>query len=330
MTRKLCFALVFLAAVTLALPSVSQAQVAVGVSIRIGPPALPVYSQPYCPDPGYIWVPGYWAYGPDGYYWVPGTWVLPPEPGLLWTPGYWAFADGFYVWHRGYWGPHVGFYGGINYGYGYPGSGFYGGEWRHGVFFYNRAVFNVNVRVIHNVYERRVAFREGNRVSFNGRGGIERRPDRDEVRWERERHWDPTPDQDRHRDFASRDRNQWHSVNHGRPGFAATGRPGEFDHREMDRRDRPNNRDDRFNDNNRRDRFQDNGRGNGRDNGRRNDGMDRRDRGPQDRPNGGMNDRRPNRGQDNRGERGDKGRPGKPGKPDKDRGRPHDRGGRGL
>jgi hypothetical protein len=44
----------------------------------------------------------------------------------------------------GYWGPHVGFYGGINYGFGYGGVGFFGGEWRGGAFAYNTAVMNVN------------------------------------------------------------------------------------------------------------------------------------------------------------------------------------------
>ena len=62
-----------LAVGTLTLPAQSRAQVSVGVSIRIGPPVLPVYEQPFCPGPGYIWTPGYWAYGPDGYFWVPGT-----------------------------------------------------------------------------------------------------------------------------------------------------------------------------------------------------------------------------------------------------------------
>ncbi|MGB9431623.1 MAG: hypothetical protein WBQ89_05225 [Candidatus Acidiferrum sp.] len=38
------------------------AQVGVAVSISIGPPVLPVYSQPPCPSAGYIWEPGYWAY----------------------------------------------------------------------------------------------------------------------------------------------------------------------------------------------------------------------------------------------------------------------------
>ena len=35
------------------------------ISVSIAPPVLPVYVQPVCPAPGYIWTPGYWAYGPD-------------------------------------------------------------------------------------------------------------------------------------------------------------------------------------------------------------------------------------------------------------------------
>ncbi len=81
---------------------------------------------------------------------------MAPEPGLLWTPGYWGWGDGIYVWHRGYWGRHVGFYGGINYGFGYPGVGFFGGEWRGREFFYNRSVNRVDVHIIRNVYDRRV------------------------------------------------------------------------------------------------------------------------------------------------------------------------------
>src|SRR5277367_6433680 len=133
-----------LAGALLCIPAGSKAVPAVGVvvSVRVAPPVLPVYVQPLCPGAGYIWEPGYWAYGDEGYYWVPGTWVLPPSAGLLWTPGYWGFSDGFYAWHVGYWGPTVGFYGGINYGFGYPGRGFYGGYWRGGQYFYNTRVTN--------------------------------------------------------------------------------------------------------------------------------------------------------------------------------------------
>jgi hypothetical protein len=35
----------------------------VGVSINFAPPVLPIYEQPPCPVAGYIWTPGYWAWG---------------------------------------------------------------------------------------------------------------------------------------------------------------------------------------------------------------------------------------------------------------------------
>lgn len=116
------------------MPVVSVAQVGVFVnfSIHTPPPGVPVYAQPPCPVDGYLWTPGYWAWGKGGYYWVPGVWVRPPAVGVLWTPGYWAFAAGVYTWHPGYWGPHVGFYGGVQYGFGYTGVGFVGGVWHGG------------------------------------------------------------------------------------------------------------------------------------------------------------------------------------------------------
>src|SRR5271168_4316561 len=119
------------------------------VSVGFAPPALPVYAQPVCPGDGYLWTPGYWAYGPGGYYWVPGVWVQPPTVGVLWTPGYWGWGGSAFLFHAGYWGPHVGFYGGINYGFGYGGVGFAGGRWEGGHFAYNTAVMNVNTAVNH-------------------------------------------------------------------------------------------------------------------------------------------------------------------------------------
>ena len=233
--------------VILAIPASSHAQVRVGVSIRVGPPALPIYAQPICPGIGYIWTPGYWAYGDDGYYWVPGTWVLAPEPGFLWTPGYWGWGEGFYVWHRGYWGPHVGFYGGVHYGYGYGGVGFVGGEWRGREFFYNRNVSNVNVTVIHNTYNKTVVVNNVSRVSYNGgNGGINAQPTREEQSAANERHIDPTAEQVQHRDAAGANRAQLASVNHGRPGIAATPRPGAFNDRGVAR---ANARGERFNNN---------------------------------------------------------------------------------
>ena len=133
---------IFVGAALALVPAASFA--GVFVSVTIAPPVLPVYTQPVCPGDGYLWNPGYWAYGDEGYYWVPGVWVRPPQVGLLWTPGYWGWGGGAYVFHAGYWGPHVGFYGGVNYGFGYGGVGFGGGRWDGGRFAYNTAVVNVN------------------------------------------------------------------------------------------------------------------------------------------------------------------------------------------
>ncbi len=83
----------------------ATAQIAIGFSVTVAPPPLPIYEQPPIPGAGYIWTPGYWAWGDGGYYWVPGTWVLPPAIGLLWTPGYWGWSDGVYAWNAGYSGP---------------------------------------------------------------------------------------------------------------------------------------------------------------------------------------------------------------------------------
>jgi WXXGXW repeat (2 copies) len=211
----------------LSLSAPSAAQIGIGISVRIGPPALPVYAQPICPGPGYLWTPGYWAWNDDGgYYWVPGTWVVAPV-GLLWTPGYWGFVGGLYSWHPGYWGPHVGFYGGINYGFGYGGVGFVGGEWRGGAFFYNRAVMNVNVVSIHNVYSRTVVVSNVH-TSFNGPGGIEARPTLEEERYAHEQHTAALASQVEHEHAASQNRALFASENHGRPAIAATARPGEF------------------------------------------------------------------------------------------------------
>jgi YXWGXW repeat-containing protein len=216
----------FLALTISAIPAASYA--AIAISVNIGPPALPVYEQPPCPADGYIWTPGYWAWGPDGYYWVPGTWVPAPQPGLLWTPGYWGWTTGVFVWHAGYWGPHVGFYGGVNYGFGYGGVGYVGGRWEGNHFRYNTFVSRVNVTVVHNVYVDKTVIvnRNVSHVSFNGGpGGIAARPNAFEARVAQERHFGPAEAQVQHEQSARADRNQLASVNHGNPGFAAAPRP---------------------------------------------------------------------------------------------------------
>ena len=215
-----------------AAPTASRAaSVAVGISVGIAPPPIPVYTQPACPGPGFMWTPGYWAYDPaNGYFWVPGTWAVAPAVGLLWTPGYWGWGGAAFIWHGGYWGPHIGFYGGINYGFGYTGHGYEGGYWRGRDFFYNRSVNNINVTHITNVYNRTVVNNFAvNRVSYNGgAGGLRERPTSGELAAEHDRHVEATSGQHQYEMTAHNERSQFASVNHGRPGVAATGRPGEF------------------------------------------------------------------------------------------------------
>jgi hypothetical protein len=214
---------------SLALPFAAHAQVGIGVSINVAPPEIPVYEQPAIPEEGYMWTPGFWQWGPDGYFWVPGTWVQPPSVGLLWTPGYWGWGEGAYLFHSGYWGEHVGFYGGVNYGYGYGGAGFEGGYWRGGHIFYNRSVMNVGEVHVTNVYNKTVIVNNTTRVSFNGgNGGVSARPTQTELAVAHERHIEPTPMQTEHVHVASSNRALLASVNHGAPAIAATAKPGVF------------------------------------------------------------------------------------------------------
>jgi hypothetical protein len=194
------------------------------------PPPLPVYEQPPCPVVGFMWTPGYWGYAAAGYYWVPGTWIQPPRVGVLWTPGYWGYVGGVYAFRAGYWGPHIGFYGGVSYGFGYTGVGYAGGRWVGNSFAYNQAVTNVNVTVIHNTYNETVVNNVTvNRVSYNGgAGGIAAAPTAQEKMAAQEPHIAATPMQTQHIQQAARNPALFAKTNGGRPSIAATPRAGAF------------------------------------------------------------------------------------------------------
>jgi hypothetical protein len=234
MNLRLNFSLLFLVLATLlAMPITSSAGII--LSIGIAPRPLPVYGQPLSPGDGYIWTPGYWAYDDnDGYFWVPASWVEAPEPGFLWTPGYWGWVDSVYVFHEGYWGPQVGFYGGIDYGFGYAGVGYAGGYWNKGAFFYNRSVNNVGNAT--NVYNKIVVVNNinVNRVSYNGgEGGLTARATQEEEGAAHNRHVPPTIAQTSHVQAASTNRQLFDSQNHGKPAIAATAKPAEFSGRNV-------------------------------------------------------------------------------------------------
>jgi hypothetical protein len=166
------------------------------------------------------------------YYWVPGTWVEPPVSGMLWTPGYWGWNDqGSYVWNAGYWGPEVGFYGGIDYGYGYGGSGYRGGYWHGGAFFYNRSVANFGQVNIVNVYSAPASHWGGSHVSFNGgQGGIRAQPSAHDRLAMSQHHVEFTAQQRDHRDHAQGMRELHASQNGGRPQILTTQRAADFAH----------------------------------------------------------------------------------------------------
>jgi len=189
----------------------------------VAPPDLPAYEQPICPGDGYIWTPGYWAWDGD-YYWVPGTWVMAPEAGYLWTPGYWGWGGGGFMFNEGYWGLSVGFYGGIDYGFGYFGNGYEGGRWENGHFFYNTAVNRVDANAIHNVYNTRVN-ETVNRVSYNGgNGGNNARATSEEEAAARGKRSGPVSEQTQHAWSAHNNPQQRLSANHGAPPVTATAR----------------------------------------------------------------------------------------------------------
>jgi hypothetical protein len=227
-------------------PAPASAQVSLAldfgaVSVLIGPPALPYYEQPPCPQPNYAWMPGYWGWGPGGYYWVPGTWVAAADPGYYWTPGYWAYNGYNYNWNPGYWGPQVGYYGGVNYGGGYFGNGYNGGRWQGRNFAYNTDVSNVNRRFIRNVYASRAGYNpaynspNAQRYSYNGRGGVQARPTASQQAVLREHRIPLTSMQRQHVQVAAGNRNYLARVNNGRPpqlavarSFAANRRPANY------------------------------------------------------------------------------------------------------
>jgi hypothetical protein len=164
---------------------------------------------------------------------VPGCWVDAPYLGALWTPGYWGFVGGRYRFHHGYWARHIGFYGGINYGFGYFGVGYEGGYWNGPHFYYNTVITHVNRDRVRDVYVHNVTVnREPGRVSFNGgRGGLQVRPRPAELSALHEQRYAPMQAQVQVRDQASHNRQQFYSANHGRPAEAVATRPVTSDHR---------------------------------------------------------------------------------------------------
>jgi hypothetical protein len=213
-----------------AVPTRVDAQVSIGISVGYAPPPLPQYYQPQATQPNMIWQPGYWGFGVGGFFWVPGTWVQAPQVGLLWTPGYWGWNNGQYSFYQGYWGQNVGYYGGINYGYGYYGSGYRGGRWNGNSFQYNRSVTNVNGSMAsNNYYSDPGSYVNQNnlpRTSYNGGAhGVTARPSAAQIAVEHQRTYPMTSAQTAHVAVAQQNRSYLDSVNHGSPSQVSVPKP---------------------------------------------------------------------------------------------------------
>ena len=226
------------AALSGATPAFAQTCTCAGYAFRTEepPPPLPDYDQPPLPEAGAMWTPGYWAWNGFDYYFVPGVWVRPPHQGLLWTPGYWTFVEGGYGFSPGYWGERVGFYGGVDYGYGYHGVGYRGGRWENGRFFYNRAANNLGRVEIVDVYEQPIVIesRRDRRVSFNGGpAGVTLRPTVEELRLAQDKHERPTLPQLAHARQAAMSPEAFRANNFGKPSIGAVARPAEFRKQEI-------------------------------------------------------------------------------------------------
>jgi hypothetical protein len=133
----------------------------------------------------------------------------------------------------------VGFYGGVNYGFGYGGSGFDGGRWQGGHFAYNTAVMHVNTSVIHNTYSQRVSY-GSNRTSFNGGpGGVSARPSEGEAAMARQHGQSASvPAAQQRATAGGQVPARQATENRGRPTNTAAARPAEANNRSAEPQNR--------------------------------------------------------------------------------------------
>ena len=80
-----------------AIPAAAQ----VTFQINIAPPS-PMYEVTPVLAPGYIWVPGYWAWNVDRHVWIRGRTIVQRE-GYRWDPDRWEQRGQVYYRHPGRW-----------------------------------------------------------------------------------------------------------------------------------------------------------------------------------------------------------------------------------
>jgi hypothetical protein len=70
--------------------------------ISVAPPAPQVEVIGVPPQPGYVWLGGYWNWNGSQHVWVPGRWDA-PRPGYHWVPHTWVRVNGGWRLHEGHW-----------------------------------------------------------------------------------------------------------------------------------------------------------------------------------------------------------------------------------
>src|SRR5580704_15746712 len=70
--------------------------------VMVAPPQPQVDVIPAPPQPGYVWIGGYWNWVGGRHEWVPGHWEA-PRRGYRWEPHHWVRErDGWHL-HGGHW-----------------------------------------------------------------------------------------------------------------------------------------------------------------------------------------------------------------------------------
>jgi hypothetical protein len=74
------------------------------VYVRVGPPLPVVERRIAAPGPGFVWLPGSYAWNGRAYLWRPGRWERPPRRNARWVPARWYHdrRRGWYI-VEGHW-----------------------------------------------------------------------------------------------------------------------------------------------------------------------------------------------------------------------------------
>ena len=84
-------------------PLVLAANVSLGFSVAVPPPAPVVEPAPPPSAPSTVWTPGYWSWDGVKYVWVPGQYVVAPFPDAVWIGGRWVHRGPGWMWVDGRW-----------------------------------------------------------------------------------------------------------------------------------------------------------------------------------------------------------------------------------